>query len=276
MNVEGAESALGLYLNTLPIRIEVDARSVEASVRDAQVALAELMRHEHASLASAQRCSGVAAPAPLFTSLLNYRHFASPPASRSGIELLSGQERTNYPLSISVNDEGDALSLSIQAVPPLSPDCMGAMMERALEQIAEALEHAPARPLRELDVLDPAERTQLAEWNATARRVDEPQAIYARVAAQVTRTPEAIAIADASGELTYRGLAARIECVAGWLAAHGVTHADRVAISLDRTADMVVAVLAVLRIGAAYVPIDPSIRRSAVRSCVATPAPCSN
>ena len=116
MNAEGAERALGLYLNTLPIRIEVDARSVEAGVRDTQAALAELMRHEHASLASAQRCSGVASPAPLFTTLLNYRYIAPSAASRSGIERLGGRERTNYPLSIAINDHGEALSLGMGKV----------------------------------------------------------------------------------------------------------------------------------------------------------------
>src|SRR4029079_18493314 len=71
---QGADRTLGLFMNTLPIRIRVGDESVRQSARQVHGLLAELMRHEHASLALAQRCSGVAAPAPLFTALLNYRH----------------------------------------------------------------------------------------------------------------------------------------------------------------------------------------------------------
>ena len=71
---EGADRALGLFINTLPMRIRVDEEGVERSAKRAHRLLAELIAHERASLALAQRCSGVAAPAPLFSSLLNYRH----------------------------------------------------------------------------------------------------------------------------------------------------------------------------------------------------------
>ena len=86
------------------------------------------MRHEHASLALAQRCSGVAAPAPLFSSLLNYRH--SPreleQSQRAilaweGIESLDAEERTNYPLALTVDDLGDGFALTAQAVTPIDP-----------------------------------------------------------------------------------------------------------------------------------------------------------
>ncbi|HXR44683.1 MAG TPA: amino acid adenylation domain-containing protein, partial [Pseudolysinimonas sp.] len=100
----GADRAMGLFINTLPVRLDLDATAVEDSVRHTHALLAELMRHEHASLALAQRCSGVAAPAPLFTSLLNYRYSGgttrSPEAGRpwEGVRGIRAQERTNYPV----------------------------------------------------------------------------------------------------------------------------------------------------------------------------------
>src|ERR1700754_4472904 len=97
------------------------------AVQRMQRQLAELLRHEHASLALAQRCSGVAAPAPLFGSLLNYRHIAvpkdsgsptavSPGKPQSALQHVYSEERTNYPLMLSLNDWGDELSLSAQVV----------------------------------------------------------------------------------------------------------------------------------------------------------------
>ena len=78
---EGASRAMGLFINTLPIRISIGEQAVEEAVRRTHVLLGDLMRHEHASLALAQRCSAVPAPAPLFSALLNYRH--SPGAAQA-------------------------------------------------------------------------------------------------------------------------------------------------------------------------------------------------
>src|SRR5262249_23013941 len=92
---EGTDRALGLFINTLPIHIQVGDEAVVQSVRQTHELLAGLMRHEHASLALAQRCSGVAAPTPLFSSLFNYRHSpreaeasAEAALAWAGIELL--------------------------------------------------------------------------------------------------------------------------------------------------------------------------------------------
>ncbi|KAF9368110.1 hypothetical protein BGX21_006805, partial [Mortierella sp. AD011] len=103
----GSDRAMGLFINTLPIRIDVRDTPVERSIRQTQTDLAALLEHEHASLALAQRCSGVAAGAPLFSTLLNYRHNTGNPSDNSdfpGMTVLDGQERTNYPFMISVED----------------------------------------------------------------------------------------------------------------------------------------------------------------------------
>ncbi|MCZ4093245.1 condensation domain-containing protein [Sinorhizobium psoraleae] len=126
----GADRTMGLFINTLPVRLDLDGTGVEESVRATHARLSELLSHEHASLALAQRCSGVAAPAPLFGALLNYRHNtpAQTPAMSgvgpsdvlSGIEWLGGEERTNYPLTLAVEDFGEALGLTAQVVEPIS------------------------------------------------------------------------------------------------------------------------------------------------------------
>jgi hypothetical protein len=112
---EGANRAMGVFMNTLPVRIRVGEEGAERSVREAHRQLAELLRHEHASLALAQRCSAVPAPTPLFSSLLNYRHSAAGSQARSeekarareGIRGLYGEDRTNYPVTLDVDDLGE-------------------------------------------------------------------------------------------------------------------------------------------------------------------------
>ena len=171
---DGAERTLGMLINTLPVRIPVGAQGVRETVRTTHAALAELLRHEHASLALAQRCSAVAAPAPLFSTLLNYRHMRALASSADaqnaweGIEFLGGEERTNYPLTLSVNDFGEALSLVAQVVSPIDPASICDAMHATLERLADALDRTPRLAIGKLSVLSASERQRIVvDWNAT-------------------------------------------------------------------------------------------------------------
>ncbi|MEX2746490.1 AMP-binding protein, partial [Rhizobium mongolense] len=264
----GADRALGLFMNTLPLRLDLDGTGVEASVRATHARLAELLAHEHASLALAQRCSGVAAPAPLFSALLNYRHNAPAAVSGaaaavadvlSGAEWLGGEERTNYPLTLSVEDFGEALGLTAQVVEPVSADRVCGYMQQVLEQLAEALEHAPNRPVRELDILPAAERTYLLEdLNRTAAAYPSDVCIHELFEQQVRRAPEAVALVHEDDELSYGELNARANRLAHHLIGLGVRPDQPVAICLERSPAMVVGLLAILKAGGAYLPLDPA------------------
>ncbi|MFB0827968.1 condensation domain-containing protein, partial [Chromobacterium violaceum] len=105
----GADRALGLFINTLPLKLEIGAATAREAVKQTQQVLTSLLRHEHASLALAQRCSGVAAPQPLFSALLNYRRSSDDDVMETawdGIEIVSSQDGTHYPLTLSVDDLG--------------------------------------------------------------------------------------------------------------------------------------------------------------------------
>ncbi|MDX2086241.1 MAG: amino acid adenylation domain-containing protein [Kofleriaceae bacterium] len=260
MNTAGAESAMGLYLNTLPFRIDLDATSVVETVRRAQTTLASLMRHEHAPLALAQRCSRVASPAPLFSALLNYRHSASGspiPGPLAAIEWLGAAEHTNYPVSLSVDDNGFSLHLSADIQKPHSAARVCAMMERALEALAETIAHAPEAPARNIDVLPRAERNRLlVEWNATARDYPRYACLHALVEQQVDRSPDAIALVFEGVELTYRELDTRANQLAHHLISLGAGPDRRISVFVERSVEMVIAILGILKAGAAYVPLE--------------------
>ncbi|WP_038235845.1 condensation domain-containing protein, partial [Xenorhabdus szentirmaii] len=132
---EGADNGMGLFINTLPLRLDMDDTSVRNSAQIAHTRLAELLVNEHASLALAQKCSGVDSHIPLFSALLNYRHNDVSVTSEpliEGIELLGAQERTNYPLVLSVEDFGESLGLTVQIARPFEPERICGYMQQTL------------------------------------------------------------------------------------------------------------------------------------------------
>jgi amino acid adenylation domain-containing protein len=116
-----------------------------------------------------------------------------------------------------------------------------------------------AAAVDDLPLLGEDERALVLEtWNATQRPFSDGVRVHELISAQAARTPEAVAVVSSGERLTYAGLEARSNRLAHHLAALGVRHDDLVGVHLDRGATMVVAVLAVLKSGAAYVPLDPS------------------
>ncbi|KGU88549.1 non-ribosomal peptide synthetase [Burkholderia pseudomallei] len=268
----GAQSdrALGLFINTLPVRMKVAQTGVEASVKETHAQLAELMRHEHAPLVLAQRCSGVPAQTPLFTSLLNYRYSKPKVAAAhiaDGIELLDGHERTSYPLSMTVDDHERDFTIVAKVCERIGPQRVCELMELALEQLTRALSANPGGELAELDVLPAAERTQVLHgWNETGRAYARDACLHQLFEAQVSRTPEAAAVICGDETLSYTDLDARANRLAHYLRGQGVGPDTRVGLALGRGVEMMTGLLAVLKAGGAYVPLDPGYASERLRA----------
>ncbi|MFJ2194260.1 amino acid adenylation domain-containing protein, partial [Kitasatospora sp. NPDC087861] len=215
---------------------------------------------EHAPLALAQKASTIDGTAPLFTALLNYRHSHAPEddpgIGLEGVEAEHGQDRTNYPLTMAVDDLGTGFELSAQAIDPIDPALVCTLLHTALQNLVTALDTAPDTPLNHLDVLTEAQRrTLLTEWNDT--RVERPAVSLTELfEAQAARTPDAVALVFESESLTYAELNARANRLARLLMARGVGPESLVPVLMRRSADLVVTLLAVLKAGGAYVPID--------------------
>jgi amino acid adenylation domain-containing protein len=263
----GADRVMGPFINTLPIRLRVGGVAAEACVRRTHTLLAELMRHEHAPLALAQRCSAVQAPTPLFSALLNYRHGAAEQTLRSadarkgwgGIQVIHAEERTNYPLALSVDDLGDGFWITAQVQASVGAERVCAMMHTALEGLLEALQTAPGTSVARIEVLPAAERRRVVEeWNATDAEYPAGTCIHELFQAQAELTPHAVAVTCSGESLTYDELNARANRLAFHLRERGAGPESFVAILVPRSIELVVAELAILKAGAAYVPIDPS------------------
>ncbi|MER6623335.1 non-ribosomal peptide synthase/polyketide synthase [Streptomyces sp. NPDC000931] len=135
-------------------------------------------------------------------------------------------------------------------------DTVSGLVKR-LERLLTAATEDPRRPISSIGLLDDEERQLVLErWNDTTVEA-APASVPARFAAQAARTPDAVAVSDGERQLTYRELDEASDRLARRLAGFGVRLEDRVALFQERSATLVVSVLAVLKTGAAYVPIDP-------------------
>ncbi|HET6374497.1 MAG TPA: condensation domain-containing protein, partial [Methylocella sp.] len=263
---EGVSRTPGIFINTLPIRIRLDSSPAAAGVQKTHQLLASLLRHEHASLALAQRCSSIPAPAPLFSALLNYRHSSgggehSAEAEKAweGVRVLYAGERTNYPYDLSVDDFGAGFQLTAQTQRPVSAGQLCRLMQAALERLVAALELAPGTPSRAIDVLPDAERRRiLEEWNGTIRTYEPPADFVAAFEMQAETTPSAIAARCGTISLSYYELNRLANRAAHGLIDRGIGPEDVVGILDARGLGFLIMMLAVLKAGAVYLPLDPA------------------
>ncbi|WP_245668041.1 non-ribosomal peptide synthetase, partial [Actinomadura macra] len=262
----GADRVLGPFINTLPVRVRTGGTGVRAAVEEMRVQLAGLLEHEHTPLAVAQQASGIVGNTPLFTSLFNYRHSdqqasEEPHQSIEGVRSVLARERTNYPLTVAVNDMGpDILSLTVEAVASIDASMVGGMLRTTVENVLDALagilDGGQDIALPTIDILSAGERHQLVEgWNDTAVGVPDVTVVelFERWVAAV---PDAVAVVADGVEVTYAELDVWANRLAHFLGGRGVGVESVVGLCLPRGAGMVAAILGVWKAGAAYLPID--------------------
>jgi amino acid adenylation domain-containing protein len=275
----GADRVMGLFLNTLPVRLRIGNDGVEASVHHTHALLAELMRHEHASLALVQSCSRVAAPTPLFSALLNYHHTRNNSTNEQllawkGIEVLRVEERSNYPFTLSVEDIGEDFWLNTQVASGIGAGRISRYMRIVLQGLADALESTPEMAVSALEVLPREERDQLLyEWNDTHREYADQKSLPQLFEEQAARTPEAMAVEAEGRQLRYGELNRQSNRLANYLTTLGVMPDARVAICMERGLEMIVGMLAVLKAGGAYVPLDPEYPQDRLRFMIEDSGP---
>jgi natural product biosynthesis luciferase-like monooxygenase protein len=262
--VPRADSTLGVFINTLPVRARIDGdRSVVEWLSELRTQGLAVRPHEHAALVDVMRWSEVPHGSPLFESLIVYDHelLGTTMRSRGGPWATRDArlvERTSFPITLYASGE-DALSLKIAYDRPRFCD---RAMARALERLLTILEGIaadPRRALRDVPVMPASEREMvLREWNATAGSYEADRCVHELIAEQAARTPDAVAVAYRDASLTYAELDERASQLANHLRTLGVGPEVRVGICLERSIEMMVAILGTLKAGGAYVPLDPA------------------
>lgn len=255
---------VGMFLNTLPFRLRLDKLTPEALISQTRDEVLDLLSHEQTSLSVAQRCSGMSGPEPLFTTLLNYRHEAPLPETEwirpeSGIRVVASQEWTNYPITLSIDDMGDHLMLTAQTDRRIDAERVATYLYTATHSLVAALEQSTTTPVLQLPVLPDHELSRLLnDFNATKATQAEGLLVHELFEHQVRLTPDAVALTDAELTLTYAEINNRANQLSAYLRSRGVGPDKLVALCVGRSPEMVLAIIATLKAGGAYLPLDPT------------------
>ncbi|WP_228561116.1 amino acid adenylation domain-containing protein, partial [Catenulispora pinisilvae] len=165
----------------------------------------------------------------------------------------------NYPLMVAVDDAGtDAgFAVSVQCVAPIDPHSVASLMRTAVSALVVGLEDDPDLVLRSVPVLDDSALTELlVDNNDTAHAVPDAT-LVGLFEEQVRRSPDAVAVLWGDERVSYAELNVRANRLARALVARGAGPESLVAVALERSVELVVALLAILKSGAAYLPVDP-------------------
>ena len=258
-----AASIVGVFINTLPLRVSIRSGvSLFPWLRQIRTSQLSVRDHELTPLISIQGWSDVARGTPLFESiivfdnyLLNSRMQAQGgPWAKREVHL---RERTNFPLTLYGYGEAELiLRLSYD-----KKRFSFASIRRTLGHLRTVLTAVAGdlnQPITELPLLTEQEQRQiLLDWNETSLDYSREKRIHDLFEDQAQRTPEALSVIFRDHHLTYRELSTRANQLARHLEQAGVKPGDRVAICLRRSHKLLVALMATLKAGCAYVPLDP-------------------
>ncbi|MGJ5672512.1 MAG: amino acid adenylation domain-containing protein [Nostochopsis sp.] len=270
----GIESMVGIFINTLPVRVKVsEDTQVLPLLKDLQAQQVESEQYSYSSLAEIQGLSDVPRGTSLFESIVVFENYPIDEALQHNnysfsLDNIYAIEQTNYPLTV-VAVPGEQLFVKISYDTSRFDDTAIARLLGHFQTLLEGIVANPSQQIFQLPMLTQPEQHQLlVEWNNT--QVDYPQdkCIHQLFEEQVERTPDAVAVVfvDApcaasrrvNEQLTYKQLNSRANKLANYLQSLGVKPDVMVGICVERSLEMVVGLLGILKAGGAYVPLDPA------------------
>ncbi len=264
-SVPGAEDIVGPFVNTLPLRLRVDDRSTTRHwLGDIRGAWLDLRKFEHTPIPRIQAASGFAKDTPLFETAIGYErydyitHFRQVDPERWRHRFIKPLIQTSFPLVVLAFD-GDELLLWADYDPARLDDRGAERLLERLTVILEQMARRPDSPLGDLEFMSGAERELVVRTlNETRRDLIDPRPAPEQIASVARDRPNAVAVADAHGAITFGELIERAGRVAAGLERLGVGRGGMVGVCVDRHAGMVPAFLGVMLAGCAYAPLDPA------------------
>ncbi|MDT0610037.1 non-ribosomal peptide synthetase [Streptomyces lancefieldiae] len=266
----GVDRMVGMLLNTLPVRVRVDAAEpATRALTRLQGEQAELLDHQHLGLPAVQKQAG---HGPLFDTTTVFQNFPvdyaaiAAPLTEAGLTLVDAAvaDSTHYPLRLAATLDGGALDLRLGHRPDLVPDAEARLLLDRLTGLLTQLSERPGLPVGELTLLTPGEyETVVGRWNDTAGPLPTGTLI-SRFEEQADRTPDAVAVVFEGRSLSYRDLDTAANRLAHRLLAMGAGPEQLVGVAVPRSLELITALYAVLKTGAAYLPVDPDYPRGRI------------
>jgi amino acid adenylation domain-containing protein/non-ribosomal peptide synthase protein (TIGR01720 family) len=272
--LDGVDEMAGLFINTIPVRIRANCNELTTEwLYRLQSRFVESRQYEYARLVDIQQWSDLAPGISLFNTLLVYENYPVDQSLRDtgwSLKIVDVQsfEKPNYPISI-IACMGDRLNISALYDPSRISEGAAERLLGHMQTVLESIPQYATRPLTGIPLLSTAElNTILVEWNQTRRQYESRVCIHEMFEQQVERTPNAVAAAYAEEEMCYAELNKKANQMAHYLRKEGVGPEVRVGICVERSVEMVIGLLGILKAGAAYVPMDPAYPRDRLKYMV--------
>ncbi|MEO3754695.1 amino acid adenylation domain-containing protein [Streptomyces sp. B6B3] len=258
--VRGVERMVGLFINTLPLRVRVpEHASVLDWLHGLQEQNVQMRQYEHSPLGQVQQWSNLPAGAPLFETLFVFENYPEDENGERALRMAAtgSKEQTHYPLN-AVITVGDRIGINILYDTRRFDDHTAEAMLGHLRQTCRELVASPRKSLAQVAMLTDAELTRaLDEWSTDTTSDVEPTYLHELIEAQARLTPDSIAVVHEDGHLSYAELNSRANQLAHWLRDQGVGPEVLVGLCLERSLEGIIGLLGILKAGGAYVPIDP-------------------
>ena len=267
----GADEMIGILINTLPVRIDADpAAELVGWLQEIRNQSLSVREHEHTPLSKVQSWSSVERGQPLFESIVVYEHLTLD----AQLKALGGRwqrrsfqyiGQTNFPLAL-IAYGGEQLQLRIEYARDQFEDDVARRILRYLETLLidiadRVLDSRSLARLADLRLLPSDERAELVASGRALIGHTEVGTLHSQFEAQVRRSPDAVAVRCDGRSLSYGELNARANRLARALRQRGVGRNDLVGLAVERSTELAVGILAILKAGAAYLPLDPDYPR---------------
>ena len=257
-SLDGVESIVGMFLNSVPFRVTV---SPDMLLKDwlegLQSQQVELQEFEHSSLLAAQGWSDIPRGTELFGSIISVSASSGSKVSRGSGQSRKKSAQQNYPILIEVNAKNEL----ILDVTFDSSRFDSSAVTRTMEQLRALLESMAKNidsPLGSLSLLSHDEFNKVVnKWNHTQASYPEDECLHELFEQQVEKTPDAVAVSYSEEQLTYEEFNQQANGLAYYLRSNGIGPGDLVGLCIERSLEMAIGLMAILKAGAAFVPLAP-------------------